>query len=203
MPAFVGHARRHIHTLNTIPTDILLQVIHQLALLESCGPPSSIFVSLLQTCKALASLESLLLYSIAFKGQFDSHAVERRLPSAAMTSSSLMIETKRRWKCLRRIRWASQDVSLWKSAYTLEQKREDMWTAFLMLLENDGRNWKQLTWAHLHTYVQAFVEWDLIPASEGEELPPETEERALGLWLLWFLSDTGKVFSNGFRTNRP
>ncbi|KAG8937143.1 hypothetical protein FRC02_003818 [Tulasnella sp. 418] len=63
--------------------------------------------------------------------------------------------------------------------------QSDLATAYLILSENDGRNWIQLVkWAGLRVYLRAFFEYDLFPACSDGELPEETEPRSRAMWLL-------------------
>ncbi|KAG8862769.1 hypothetical protein FRB96_000779 [Tulasnella sp. 330] len=180
-------------SLDTLPDDILTNIALELAALYPRGPPSVVFVALGATCRSLAFALSLLsphVYNAIFRIQFDVAALERRL-CIPLVPSIVAPELVRRWRSLKRIRWAaSAGSSVWGDLYPLEHIQQDMWVAYTLLLENDGKNWEQLVgWAMLRAYVHAYVDWDLTPASSAHDLPEETEVRSLGLWFLWFLSD--------------
>lgn len=184
-------------SLHTLPDDILTNIALELAALHPRGPPNALY-ALSATSTAIAvplSFSSHILNAV-FRIQFDTSALQRRLSpttaSSPLLPSIFASELKRRWRSLKRIRWAaSSGPSVWgdDALYPLTNIHEDMWTAYLLLLENDGKNWEQLVgWAQLASYLQAYVDWDLNPLLSGQDLPEETELRSLGLWLLWFLS---------------
>ncbi|KAG8916327.1 hypothetical protein FRC01_003224 [Tulasnella sp. 417] len=177
-------------SLDSLPTDVLSIIALNLAAHHPRGPPASVYSNLLQTSRAIAATTSPHLSSLVFHVQFDVQALKRRSPGR-VTPTVLDHELERRWRSLKRIRWAaSAGPSLWGNRYSLASIIEDMWVAYLLLIENDGKNWEQLVgWAMLPAYIQAYAQWDLVPALNGDELPEETEVRSLGLWLLWFLSD--------------
>ncbi|KAG9016315.1 hypothetical protein FRB90_003313 [Tulasnella sp. 427] len=177
-------------SLDSLPTDVLAIVAADLAALHTRGPPAAVYTGLLQASRAISATRSPHLDSLVFQLQFDTQAIKRRLPDP-ITTSAFQHELLRRWKSLKRIRWAaSAGTYVWGNTYDRTSMVEDMWVAFLCLIENDGKNWEQVVgWAMLPAYIQTYVQWDLGPASNGHELPEETEARSLGLWLLWFLSD--------------
>ncbi|KAG9044515.1 hypothetical protein FS837_008022 [Tulasnella sp. UAMH 9824] len=177
-------------SLDALPTDVLTIIAADLAAHHPRGPPASVYTNLLQTSRAIAATHSPHLSSLVFQVQFDVQAVKRRL-QGRVTPTVLHLELERRWRSLKRIRWAaSAGPSVWGDRYDLGSMVEDMWVAYICLIENDSKNWEQLVgWAMLPAYIQAYAQWDLVPASNGDELPEETEVRSLGLWLLWFLSD--------------
>ncbi|KIO29305.1 hypothetical protein M407DRAFT_21529 [Tulasnella calospora MUT 4182] len=177
-------------SLDALPTDLLTLIAVDLAAQHPRGPPASVYTNLLSTSRPIRATSSPHLSSLVFQVQFDVQAVKRRL-HGRVTPTALDQELQRRWKSLKRIRWAaSAGPSVWGNRYDLASIVEDMWVAYLCLIENDGKNWEQLVgWAMLPAYIQAYAQWDLVPASNGDELPEEKEVRSLGLWLLWFLSD--------------
>lgn len=169
-------------SLDDLPTDALTIIASNLACLHTRGPPSAVYGSLLQTNSTIASTDSPHLASLIFRTQFDVEAMKRRFPGR-VTPTVLQLELRRRWRSLKRMRWAaSAGPSVWGDLYDLPSILEDMWVAFVMLTENDGKNWEQLVgWAMLPAFIQAYVQWDLLPAAGGDELPEETELRCLGL----------------------
>lgn len=177
-------------SLDTLPTDVLTIIAADLATHHPRGPPATVYSSLLATSRTISATLSPHLSSLVFQIQFDVKAIKRRL-SGRVTPTALHHELQRRWTSLKRIRWAaSAGPSVWGERYDLGSIVQDMWVAYVCLIENDGKNWEQLVgWAMLPAYIQAYAQWDLEPASNGDELPEETEVRSLGLWLLWFLSD--------------
>ncbi|KAG8968796.1 hypothetical protein FRC03_005976 [Tulasnella sp. 419] len=179
-------------SLDQIPYDILYQIADFILIDSPQGPPETVFASLLVTSKAIHYATSVALKVLAFRAQFDTAAIRRRFPSSS-TPSTFASELERRWRSLKRIRWAGSDPSLWGNEYTSQQIQNDLWQAFFLLLENDGKNWAQLVeWAQLRVYIRVFLQYDMIPACSNGELPQETEERSLAMWILWLLiNDSG------------
>lgn len=179
--------------IDALPVDVLSLIAEHIAAIHPRGPPHTLYAAFLQSNRNIANAASPHLAHAVFRIQFDSDAIRRRFPSSSFTPSVVAKELVRRWKSLARIRWAaSRGPAVWgdPDLYPLPSIEEDMWTAYLMLLEHDTKNWDQLVgWAMLPAYVQAFVEWDLKPASLADEYPQDVPFRSLGLWLLSFLSD--------------
>ncbi|KAG8905615.1 hypothetical protein FRB99_008561 [Tulasnella sp. 403] len=171
-----------------LPLDLLHIIASDLAAHFPRGPPSTVIATFSLSKRLLPVINASLLSGI-FHLQFDTRAIHARIPN--VTATALAHELKRRWRCLKRIRWAARaGPAVWGNSYSEADIIEDMWTSYLLILENDGKNWDQLVgWAMLPAYVQAYVQWDLYPAAASDDLPQETEFRSLGLWLLWFLSD--------------
>ena len=116
--------------------------------------------------------------------KFDIGAPVRHLGRNRFTFPVLANELRRRCVLLKRIR----SLGYWQ-----ETIREDLWLAYLMMIENDGRNERQLLdWANLKCYVQGYLKERLAEGSERNSgWPLETEENALAVWLLWLTSDEG------------
>ena len=176
--------------MQNVPHDVLVQITAEVAALQPHGPPAASF-AFLSTCHHVASARSPALSTLIFQIQFDTKAYLARGLAHILTPTVLGPNLEARWRALKRIRWAgSSGVSVWGDTYTPENILHDMRVAFTLVRENDGMNWKQLfDWAMLPAYVRTFVEWDLLPIAQSDFIPPTTETRAMGMWLLWFLSD--------------
>lgn len=145
-------------TLTTIPPEILDEISYWSMLPSANGPPSNL-IPLLLVCKQIHETidTSVCLYARVFRTQFDSAALWRRFPVDWLSTHNLASELKRRWKALKRIRriaaqWRAQaEEEPWPtpsapevwSASSPNQITQDLWTIYLMLLEDDGTNKRQ------------------------------------------------------------
>ncbi|KAJ7590229.1 hypothetical protein C8J56DRAFT_937145 [Mycena floridula] len=117
------------------------------------------------------------LYARLFCFKFDYAAPSRRLSHKWRNTRGLAQEFKKRVITLKRIRKRE------------ELNVDDLWTCYLMMLENDGHNERQLVeWAILYQYIHKFT---IIryQASRDDESSwfQNTEVTALTLWLWWLI----------------
>ncbi|KAH8114870.1 hypothetical protein DFH11DRAFT_1590158 [Phellopilus nigrolimitatus] len=169
--------------LTTLAPELLQHIAFHAA--EPLGPPAAL-CALQLTCRslrtALAYDTAPYLYARIFRLKFDISAPRRRLGPAALHSRVLAHELRARCATLQRLR----EKRIWG-----EYVREDLWRAYLMMLEDDGRNETQLiSWAGLKDFVILFLAQRI---GEGAEQnagwPLESEENALAVWLLWLVND--------------
>lgn len=80
-----------------------------------------------------------------------------------------------------------------------ESLRAILWIAYLMMLENDGKNRQQLRdYAHIGEWLRDYW-FDDRGASlanismKSDRWPANTEQTALAMWLFWFLLDIGRL----------
>ncbi|CCM01456.1 uncharacterized protein FIBRA_03509 [Fibroporia radiculosa] len=170
----------------TIPGDVLVLIASELAALDPLGPPS-LLVPLLLTCKSVHSVLSFHsahhLYARIFRARFDTRAAFRRMGPRAMRSHNLAIQLKRVSRMLARVRRGDLDDP------HIEQ---DLWTAFIMCTENDGKNSIQLDWANVDDFVLRFIStklWEDRIHSNG--WPAESSVNALAIWVYWMRLDQG------------
>lgn len=156
------------------------------------GPPVNLF-SLLLTCRALNNHLSIAnnsaLYARIFRAKFDCGAIERRLSSGWTSAPCLAHELRSRFIALQHIKHGNPSHRL---------DREALWKAYLMLLEDDGRNACQLyAWANLPDFVLAAVALKTFPSSTNtvHSTPhlSDPEGVSLAVWLLWMTSSKGKL----------
>ncbi|KAJ7028410.1 hypothetical protein C8F04DRAFT_64024 [Mycena alexandri] len=169
--------------LYAIPSEILENIAYELTCLTPLGPPAAL-VPLLLTCKTLSRKLSgnSVLYSRIFKFKFDSSAVRRRAfdPTPNQYFDQLVLYCTQ----LSRLR---------------EQVHKDdcddvLFSAYLMMLENDGRNAAQLEHAGLESYLDVYVRtrmWDNRSNSHG--WPTDNTASACALWLIWMTTTEAKL----------
>ncbi|KDN34777.1 hypothetical protein RSAG8_12150, partial [Rhizoctonia solani AG-8 WAC10335] len=137
------------------------------------GPPNELAM-LLPVCRAvhasLSAQQNPGLHARIFAGKFDLRAPTRRLADAGQPLTARVSNAGRLLVC-------SED-----------HEREDLWLIYLMFIESDGHNLKQLEWAQVNGYLRTVVREQLMPSSKPGYMI-ESTPRALGLWLMWFLTE--------------
>ncbi|KAF4571077.1 hypothetical protein EYR36_001653 [Pleurotus pulmonarius] len=156
------------------------------------GPPSELTV----LCLVSRRLNSVLrfknnahVYASTFNLKFDRSALLRRFSERWRTTRCLTSELKKRFIALKRIR-------------SRQYNRDDLWTAYLMMLENDGKNGGQLViWAGIEDFLQGALA-SRITRQPG--VPPmwytEMEGTSLIAWLLWLTASRDGVRREGLST---
>lgn len=175
-----------------LPLHILEEIGVAVAVDGSPGLPRDI-VALLQSCKQVYSQLSYrfnnYLFARIFFAMFDTRPIRRRFGDEAMHSGNLAKQLRTYCLTLKRIR---------NGDFTAATVCEDLWAAFFMLMENDGRNHAQLARAGLSLFVDGFVRQRLWTDRE-QNWPEESSDNTLALFLMWYTSDYGKCR----RSSRP
>lgn len=123
-------------------------------------------------------------YSMPFSDRFDASSPRRRLLQDRLGDQGMEEEVKQRYVALQIIR------------------RRDIWnpnlaeafaTIYIMLLEDDGRNWEQVLWAGLPAFIPIFMRERLLEgASDNHGWPLESELNTLAIALFWLTSSRGR-----------
>jgi hypothetical protein len=170
-------------SLVRVPHEILVKIALETACVDILGPPADL-LSLLCTCRRfhneLAHNNDLL--ARIFRAKFDTSAVRRRYGPLGLLNKSLASQLKVYCSTLRRIRHG--DI------YS-ESLDFDLWVAYFMLSESDGRNAMHLKeWAGVGTFVNNLIRTRLYEdASQG--WPLECARNNLAMWIMWFVTDIG------------
>ncbi|PAV16111.1 hypothetical protein PNOK_0773100 [Pyrrhoderma noxium] len=151
---------------------------------EPLGPPSSI-LSLTVTNRTLYQKLSLnensALLADIFRIKFDTSVIKRRFCECNLTSTNLAVELKKRCLVLRRIR---------SGLLSEKTAANDLWEAYLMLLENVRWNEMQLMdWARLPSFLVAYLEAN---KNDGNL---DSMGKALAVSLLWMTSTAESLLS--------
>lgn len=171
--------------------NLVPEVLQRIAFFASglnLGPPSNV-LSMLLTCHGIHNALSFeyhpYLYDRIFRSKFDILAPQRRLGTRITKSSIVANELRIRCRTLQRIR---------RGQISTEYIRDDLWTAYLMMLESDGRNEMQLIdYANIRSFIYEFLHFRLNEGSETNAgWPIENDVNALAVWLLWLVNDTSK-----------
>ncbi|KAF4586280.1 hypothetical protein EYR38_010555 [Pleurotus pulmonarius] len=185
-------------SLVSVPPEVLEHIAFLTATDEFLGPPSAI-IPLLSTNKRLNSCLSIksntLLYSRIFAAKFDVSPPLRRLRCRQPSAAALTQELQRRCYYLKRMR-ARLDSTV--NPFAKDRSGDEilqslLWTAYLMMLENDGKNERQLRdYAQIDVWLREFW-FDDHGASFAkssirmDQWPPNNDKTSLGMWLFWFL----------------
>ena len=150
---------------------------------EPLGPPSSILpltVTNRTLYQKLSLNENSALLADIFRIKFDTSVIKRRFHECNLTSTNLAVELKKRCLVLRRIR-----SGLLSEKTTVD----DLWEAYLMLLENVRWNEMQLMdWARLPSFLVAYLEAN---KNDGNL---DSMGKALAVSLLWMTSTAGMLY---------
>jgi hypothetical protein len=187
--------------LEAMPRELVEHVAFWVATDPFLGPPSYLPALLLANRRIHSYLSfdtNPHLYARIFFAKFDSrHAMRRaraRSDTLIWTSSAIAGELRWRCRCLKRVR-ARMDLRLGPFYVGPDRVRlqEVLWTLYLMVLEGDSKNGRQLReYARL---VDWLIDWwldDGFPTSakrliEAGIWPTCNTQASLTLWLLWFL----------------
>jgi hypothetical protein len=198
---------------DSIPQEVLESIAFFVVASERIGPPRELSTLMLVNRRMYASLSSTInpsFHSRIFATKFDTAALVRRLGQRATTAPKLAAELHRRFVQLGRLR-ARVGCTVGALAVgsvgggggggmTEEAMRalhEMLWTAYLMMLENDGLNERQLReYAQLDGWLRAFwFEEDGAScahlAIRDNAWPPNNDISAVTMWLFWFLLRPG------------
>ena len=162
-----------------LPLEVLEDIAFLIATEDTPIPRLSNLIPLLlldrKTSKFLSFDSNRPLYARIYATKFDTKTTTRRLGKERLTAHGLAEELKKRCVHLRAIRTLSFELELIEPA---------IWTAFVMMLENDGKNEKLLLeYAQIAYWLKHY--WVTISnALRGEGWPSNTRFHSICMWLL-------------------
>ena len=205
-----GHINRSFRAMSLISLapEMLEEIAFYVATNPFLGPPSAL-IPLLSSCRTIYDSLSINsndhLYAQIFTNKFDMEPPIRRLGSRITLSSLLASELRRRCIYLKRIKYRLDALTIRPPSTATEHDcdgvlRETLWMAYLMMLENDGKNemqlreyagmdgWLKLYWfnddgASLAKHAIRIGQW-----------PSNSRQASLAMWLFWFLLVPGESF---------
>lgn len=163
------------------PQDVLETIAFHLVCSDVEGSTS--LTPFLLTCRSVHQLlsKSTALYARIFKYKFDFGAASRRAFSP--TGSQYYDQLVQYSVMLKVIR--SGDI------FNMDVDNV-LFTAFIMMLENDGRNGAQLEHAGIYSFVDRFVRARLYEDRQSlNGWPADNAANACALWLLWKTTTRG------------
>lgn len=188
-------------SLGSLPQEVLEHIAFFTATQSLVGPPSGLPPLLLTCrgiCQALSFEANPYLYTRIFNYKFDTRSVFRRLGSRVNAPQVLADELKKRWIYLKRIRSRTHSRIRHPESCQLSETLVDLlWLAYLMMLENDGRNEEQLLdYAEMDVWLMEYW-FDDEGASLAAHMiiqhtwPLPDAKNSIAMWLLWFLLRPG------------
>lgn len=195
-------------SLLTVPQEVIEHIAYFLATDSFLGPPSSLLPLLLvnrQINSCISITTNYHLYARIFNYKFDTAAPLARLGEETLASQAFAEELKRRCVVLKRLRARIDSTVRARRADEDKQKlsvHDVLFTSYILMLENDGKNEAQLEeYGKMKAWIREFW-FDAGGASLAVysirigKWPPNRPETALGMWLFWFLLDTGQLFDS-------
>ena len=193
-------------SLLSIPQEIIEHIAYFIATDSFLGPPSSL-LPLLLVNRQINSWTSIVtnhhLYARIFAFKFDTAAPLARLDQETLVSKAFAEELKRRCIVLKRLRARIDSTTHARHSNQDNLKlsiHDVLFTSYILMLENDGKNEVQLEeYGKMKAWLREFW-FDARGASQAVysirigDWPPNRPETALGMWLFWFLLDTGQLF---------
>ncbi|KAJ6463540.1 hypothetical protein C8R45DRAFT_1026096 [Mycena sanguinolenta] len=181
--------------LDTVPHEILERVAFICATDILLGPPSSL-VTLLAANRRIHSRLSFAsnqyLYARIFSAKFDLGPSSGRFIDHS-SPTALAHELIHRFRALNRIRARTDYGARPSSGGDGDSVRELLFHAYLMMLENGGKNEQQLRdYAKLGGWLKDYLFAEHLLARSRlnphvEHWPPHNEHTSLAMWLFWFL----------------
>jgi hypothetical protein len=188
--------------LNNIPQEILEHIAFCTVTTKFLGPPAAV-IPLLLTSRHIHLLLSASanphFYARVFAFKYDVAPAIRHLGPHRISTTVLSAELQRRCIHLSRLRCRSDAKTDQFSVVRYDETvvREILWMAYLMMLENNGKNEQQLReYAQMDVWLKEYW-FDPQGASfathciKTDNWPPNNEQNSLAMWLFWFLLDPG------------
>lgn len=181
-------------SLDTIPQEVLEHIAFFTATQSFLGPPSSL-IPLLNTNRRINTRLSIIanksLYARIFVFKFDVGAPVARFGSVRLSASALSHELQRRFELFHRIRGRSDAKSV--NLTDGDGLSDLLLHAYLIMLENEGKNERQLKdYAKMGDWLREFwfdeqgASKSIVHIRSGK-WPPNSRTTALAMWLFWFL----------------
>ncbi|KAJ7630089.1 hypothetical protein DFH06DRAFT_1480171 [Mycena polygramma] len=180
--------------LDTIPHEILERIAFISATDTLVGPPSSL-VTLLTANRhihaRLSFTSNQYLYARIFSAKFDVGESSRRFIDPS-SPTILAHELIRRFRVLNRIRAKIDSGARPGSADDGDSVHELLFHAYLMMLENAGKNERQLRdYARMGDWLRGYLFDEHLPSRprllHQVDWPPHNDHTSLAMWLFWFL----------------
>lgn len=182
------------------PQEVLEHIVYFAATDNFLGPPTGILPFLLlnrSMYSALSFANNPHLYARIFASKYDLAAAIRRMGTALLPATALAEELRRRSIILKRfhnLKGCRVDET--------DMVDEMLWTAYLMVLESDGANERQLReYARLNEWLKEYwfrplgASAALRIVTTTDHWPDNTERMSLALWLFWYLLRPGEYLN--------
>ncbi|KAJ7756335.1 hypothetical protein B0H16DRAFT_1721931 [Mycena metata] len=181
--------------LDTVPHEILERIAFISATDSLLGPPSTMVTLLTanrQIHARLSFTSNQYLYARIFSSKFDVGPSSHRFSNRS-SPTILAHELVHRFRVLNRIRARMDSGAKPGSAGDGDSVHELLFHAYLMMLENEGKNEQQLRdyakmsdWLRAYLFEEHFSTCSKL-TTHVEHWPPHNEHTSLAMWLFWFL----------------
>jgi hypothetical protein len=188
-----------------LPQEVMENIAFFAATTTDVGPPSDL-LPLLLCCRSTYHALSLdthpHLCARIFKYKFDLSAAVRRLGQQIATPEVLSKELRKRFVYLRRIRTRTDSQLCTPDTSNSPMIGELLWLAYLMMLENDGKNDKQLReYAGMEQWLMEYWFDDKGASLASKTLsedqwPLDNEHNSLAMWLFWLFLKPGTSYGS-------
>jgi hypothetical protein len=188
-------------SFDTVPHEILERIAFISATETLLGPPSALVPLLAanrQIHSRLSFTSNKYLYARIFSSKFDVGPSSRRFIDHS-SPAVLARELIHRFRVLNRIRARMDSGARPGSAGNGDSVHELLFHAYLMMLENTGKNELQLRdyarmgdWLRDYLFEEHFSSRPRL-TTHVEHWPPHNEHTSLAMWLFWFLLRPGKL----------
>jgi hypothetical protein len=192
--------------LDTVPQEILERIAFISATDTLLGPPSALVPLLAanrQIHARLSFTSNQYLYARIFSSKFDVGPTSRRFTNHS-SPAVLAHELVHRLGVLQRIRAKMDSAARPGSAGEGDSVHELLFHAYLMMLENAGRNEQQLRdYAKMGDWLRGYLFEEHFPVRSRltahlEHWPPQNDHTSLAMWLFWFLLRPGTSVMHAF-----
>ncbi|KAJ7270648.1 hypothetical protein B0H12DRAFT_1229147 [Mycena haematopus] len=181
--------------LDTVPPEILERIAFISATETLLGPPSTLVTLLAANRRIhtrLSFTSNQYLYAKIFSAKFDAGPSSGRFIDHS-SPTILAHELIHRFRALNRIRVRTDSGARPWSAGDRDSVHGLLFHAYLMMLENGGKNEQQLRdYAKMGKWLQDYLFTEHFPSRPRlvphvEHWPPHNENTSLAMWLFWFL----------------
>ncbi|KAF8167243.1 hypothetical protein B0H34DRAFT_669736 [Crassisporium funariophilum] len=180
-----------------LPIEILHNLAFHLLASHPLGPPTALLPLLLTSRAFHAALTHPAFLARVFRLKFDAGAISRRAFEPYDTDcADQLVVSCRVLKTLRRGDFMDASEREEPEAEDWLDAEGVLLAAYVMMLDNDGRNWAQLEWAGVEGYVRGYVRRRLWEGREGNEgWPKDSSPNACALWLMWMMETKQKLIA--------
>lgn len=176
-------------SFETLPGNVVQTIAFFSVTSATLGPPRGLIQMFLisrAVWNALRPDANPIFFADLFKFYFDLDAPRRKIRSSGLNAFCLSAEMIQRFQVLKRIRdqnYSDEDE---------DQIRNNLWTAYMMLLESDGLNERHLKMAGISSYACGLIRHRFGAEYESYGLPLNNEINSLALWLTCLTATSGE-----------
>ena len=190
-----------IPPLDAMPQEVLEHIAFHAGGSDFLGPPSGLIPLIClnrHTHTQLSLASNVHLYARIFAAKFDTAAAQRRLGPNRIDPSVLALELQRRCYYLKRLR--AQIDARYTQASNDSTLQDLLFYVYLMMLENDGKNERQLReYGNIESWLTIY--WfdergsSLVASSIlMDKWPTNGTNLSIAMWLLWFFMKLGPLY---------